>query len=68
MKNKNIWEYIKDNTQRLIEKKIIRNEKNLENPRLDQVEKIANELNICIKDIICCYCPHEQCKKALDDH
>lgn len=27
--------------------------------------KIANELDICIRDIICCYCPHEDC--IIDD-
>ncbi|MBY6877776.1 hypothetical protein [Clostridium botulinum] len=61
MKNNDIGKLIKDNTKRLIDKKIIKNENNLENLTLDQVEKIAHELNICIMDIICCYCPHEDC-------
>ncbi|NEZ47696.1 helix-turn-helix transcriptional regulator [Clostridium niameyense] len=35
--------------------------KNIEDLTLDQAEKIAHELNICIIDIICCYCPHKNC-------
>lgn len=61
MKNNDIGKLIKDNTKRLIDKKIIKNENNLEDLTLDQVEKIAHELNICIMNIICCYCPHEDC-------
>ncbi|BDR73610.1 hypothetical protein K144316041_23180 [Clostridium tetani] len=61
MKDTDTWELIKKNVQRLIDKKIIKDEKNLENLMIDQVEKIADELDICIIDIICCYCPFENC-------
>ncbi|EPY6491400.1 hypothetical protein [Clostridium sporogenes] len=61
MKNNNTGKFIKDNIQRLIDKKIIKTEKGLNNPTLTQIEKIAHELDICIMDIICCYCPHEDC-------
>ncbi|MCW6059802.1 hypothetical protein LAV35_03480 [Clostridium sporogenes] len=61
MKNNDTGKLIRNNTKRLIDKKIIKNENNLEDLTLDQVEKIAHELNICIMDIICCYCPHEDC-------
>ncbi|HCL4578491.1 hypothetical protein [Clostridium botulinum] len=61
MKNNDIGKLIKDNTKRLIDKKIIKNKKDLEDLTLDQVCKIANELNICVKSIICCYCTFENC-------
>ncbi|MDU7251873.1 MAG: hypothetical protein E6274_06020 [Clostridium sp.] len=61
MKNNDTGKLIRNNTKRLIDKKIIKNENNLEDLTLDQVEKIAHEFNICIMDIICCYCPHEDC-------
>lgn len=65
MKNNDTGNLMKNNAKRLIGKKIIKNESNLEDLTLDQVEKIANELDICIRDIICCYCPHEDC--IIDD-
>ncbi|AUN22226.1 hypothetical protein RSJ22_12560 [Clostridium botulinum] len=65
MKNNDIGKLIRNNTKKLIDKKIIKNEKNFEDLTLDQVEKVAHELNICIMDIICCYCPHEDC--IIDD-
>ncbi|HBJ2613250.1 TPA: hypothetical protein LA742_001704 [Clostridium botulinum] len=61
MKNNDTGKLIRNNTKRLIDKKIIKNEKNLQDLTLNQVEKISYELNICIMDIICCYCPHEDC-------
>lgn len=54
--NNEIGRIIKNNVQRLIQKKIIRSEKDLDDPTLDVVDKIANELDICIKDIVCSYC------------
>lgn len=65
MKNNNTGKFIKDNIERLIDKKIIKTEKGLNNPTLTQVEQIADELNICIKDIICCYCSRKDC--IMDD-
>lgn len=65
LKNNEISQSIMNNTKILIDKKIIKTEKDLNNPTLTQVEQIADELNICIRDIICCYCPHEDC--IIDD-
>lgn len=61
LKNNEISQNIMNNTKILIDKKIIKTEKDLNNPTLTQIEQIAHELNICIIDIICCYCPHEDC-------
>lgn len=61
MKNDKTGRLIKKNIQRLINLKIIKNEKELNDPALDTLEKISNELDICIKDILCCYCPFENC-------
>ena len=65
MKNNDIGKLIKSNTERLINKKIIKAKKGLNNPTLTQVEQIADELNICIRDIICCYCSRRDC--IMDD-
>ncbi|HIG0361872.1 TPA: hypothetical protein ACX96Z_003520 [Clostridium sporogenes] len=61
MKDNNTGKFIKDNIERLIDKKIIKTEKGLNNPTLTQVEQIADELDICIMDIICCYCSRKDC-------
>ncbi|KIN80924.1 hypothetical protein [Clostridium botulinum] len=61
MKNNDTGKLIRNNMQRLIDKKIIKTEKGLNNPTLTQVEQIADELNICIRDIICCYCSRKDC-------
>lgn len=51
-----IEKVLKENIHNLIELKIIKNEKGLENPTLDTLTKIAQQLNLCIKDLICYYC------------
>lgn len=49
---KNIEKILKENVQKLIESKIIKNEKDLEDPTLDTIGKIAQELHICPNDLL----------------
>lgn len=61
LKNNEISQIIISNAKHLIDKKIIKTEKDLYDPTLTQIEQIADELNICVKDILCCYCTYDKC-------